>query len=77
MEDRFTELIHYFEGSQSRMREEQNKKLEDCAKGQNDLKTAITVLMTEVKNISNKVMGNNGENPLTQSPEFQSVVEQI
>lgn len=76
MEDRFTEMIHYFEGSQSRTCEKQNKKLEDCAKGQNDLKA---MLMSEVENISVKVIGENKENVLNQSSKHRerAMIDQL
>lgn len=79
MEDRFTEMIQYFEGSQTRIREEQNLKLEECVKGQDDLKSAITLLMTEVRTLSGKVSRRSDDNSprLNSDSRDRSVVEQL
>lgn len=67
MEEKFSEMKKYFEESQSKVVTEQNKKLDECSKGQRDFTAAITILMDEVKTISAKMVNHNEENPQTHS----------
>lgn len=53
--DRFADIIKYFEESQSKIRAESTKKLEKYSRSQGDIKTTVTLLMTEVKSLSDKV----------------------
>lgn len=51
MDERFEEMRQYLEKKQAEMRGEQNRRFDEHARSQEELKMAITMLMTEVKAI--------------------------
>ena len=61
VEEKFNEMKRYFEESLSRATTKQNKRLDECTKGQKELTAAINLLMTEVKKLNAKSNTHNEE----------------